>query len=91
MKCEHNDCFTCPYDDCISNVEVEPDRKKPGRKKLTPEEKAQRKEAEKIKRHERWLRDRERCHEIYIQKTEGKVKKRYRVKSKDLASYSGVK
>lgn len=42
MKCEHNDCSTCPYDDCISNVEVEPERKKKGRKKLPEEERLRR-------------------------------------------------
>lgn len=79
MKCEHKDCFTCPYGDCISNVEVEPERKKPGRKKLTPQEREQRKAAEKIARHERYLRDKVKCHEVYIAKSEGKVKRRYKV------------
>ncbi len=34
MKCEHDNCLTCPYPDCIS--EKGP-RKKPGRKALPPE------------------------------------------------------
>lgn len=36
-KCEHKDCFTCPYPDCISNKE--PVKRKRGRKRLAPEEK----------------------------------------------------
>lgn len=40
----HDDCFTCPYKDCIS--ERDPgSRKTPGRKKLSPEEKKARKAA----------------------------------------------
>lgn len=35
MKCTHEDCFTCPYDDCISDKS--PVSKKRGRKKLPPE------------------------------------------------------
>lgn len=38
MACEHSDCFTCPYDDCISDIGPMKERKKPGRKKLPPEE-----------------------------------------------------
>ena len=38
MACEHSDCFTCPYDDCISDIGPMEQRKKPGRKKLPPEE-----------------------------------------------------
>lgn len=35
MACLHDDCFSCPYPDCISKDE--PKKKKPGRKKLPPE------------------------------------------------------
>jgi hypothetical protein len=40
-RCMHNDCFTCPYKDCISNKEPEgyPFAEVKRRKKLTPEEK----------------------------------------------------
>lgn len=41
-KCGCEDCFNCPYADCILNyddIEVEPIRGKRGRKKLPPEEK----------------------------------------------------
>ncbi len=38
MACEHDDCMTCPYPDCISKrgPRKKP-RKKPGRKALPPE------------------------------------------------------
>lgn len=78
MRCTHNNCYTCPYEDCISDVEVEPERKKRGRKKLTVEEREQRKAAEKIARHERYLRERDKCHEVYMIRSEGKVTKRYK-------------
>lgn len=84
MKCTHNNCFTCPYKDCISNVEVDPKRKKPGRKRLTPEEREQRKAAEKIARHERWLRERDKCHELYMIRSEGKVTRRYKKQNKEV-------
>lgn len=43
-RCMHDDCFTCPYKDCIS--ETDPgEHKKPGRKKLSLEEKKARKAA----------------------------------------------
>lgn len=40
-KCNHNDCFTCPYDDCIIgdfevNQEGAKDKRGPGRPKLPP-------------------------------------------------------
>lgn len=81
MKCNHDNCFTCPYPDCISNVEVEPERKKKGRKKLPPEEKARRK---RIARHERYLRERDKCHELYMIRSEGKVTKRYKKLNKEV-------
>ena len=76
MKCEHNDCYTCPYEDCISDVEVEPARKKPGRKPLPPEEKKKRiaaynKEYNRKHRAER--------HERYMKASEGIVKRRYKI------------
>ena len=38
MRCNHNDCFTCPYSDCISNYEpANTPKKKCGRKRLPPE------------------------------------------------------
>lgn len=38
--CEHDDCFTCPYPDCISDKE--PQKRKAGRKKKDPEERKRR-------------------------------------------------
>lgn len=39
MVCEHDNCFTCPYPDCISDTEPMASGKgKPGRKKMNPEE-----------------------------------------------------
>ena len=73
--CTHNDCFTCPYEDCISKVEVEPERKKPGRKKLPLEEKKKRISA---RNHDYYLRNQLKKHELYIEKSEGKVKRRYK-------------
>lgn len=35
MRCEHGDCFTCPYSDCISDKAKV--KGKPGRKKMDPE------------------------------------------------------
>lgn len=83
MKCEHNDCFTCPYGDCISDVEVEPERKKRGRKKLPPEEKAKRKA---LRNHLYYEKHSDRWRNDYYEKSEGKVSRRYKVKSKNLVS-----
>lgn len=45
-SCEHDDCFTCPYPDCISSRD--PKKRKAGRKRLDPEEKKRRiREAQK--------------------------------------------
>lgn len=44
MACLHNDCFTCPYPECISDKDPG-EKKKPGRKKMNPEEKRKRKNA----------------------------------------------
>ena len=42
MKCEHDNCLTCPYPDCISEKgPVNKTKKKPGRKKIDPEVKRQ--------------------------------------------------
>lgn len=39
MACEHDDCMTCPYPDCISKTGPKNRvKKKPGRKKMDPEE-----------------------------------------------------
>ena len=39
MKCEHDNCLTCPYPDCISpnRGPAKKEKKKPGRKRLPPE------------------------------------------------------
>ena len=40
MKCEHDNCLTCPYPDCISAIgPAHKTKKKPGRKRIDPEEK----------------------------------------------------
>lgn len=75
MKCTHDDCFTCPYADCISQYGNT--QSKRGRKPLSAEEKAKRRKAYNKtynKKH------REQNHERYMRKTEGKVKRRYRHK-----------
>lgn len=84
MKCTHDNCYTCPYEDCISDVEVEPERKRPGRKRLTLKQQEQRKAAEKIARHERYLRERDKCHELYMIRSEGKVTRRYKKQNKEV-------
>lgn len=81
MICTHNDCFTCPYGDCISNKEPEKPKAKKGRKKMPPEEKSQRK---KLKCKEYYEQHKEKYREYYLAKTEGKVKHRYRSKNCDL-------
>lgn len=67
MKCQFEDCFACPYDDCILS-DTAPTGAKRGRKPLPPEErKAHRrayqreyyqkhKEELKAKAHKRYLR-----------------------------------
>ena len=75
MKCTHDDCFTCPFEDCISQYGNT--RSKRGRKSLSVEEKAKRRRAYNKtynKKH------REQNHERYMRKSEGKVKRRYRHK-----------
>ena len=42
MKCEHDNCLTCPYPDCIATdkqiaAQAKEHRRKPGRKKIDPE------------------------------------------------------
>lgn len=85
MKCKHDDCFTCPYPDCIVGsgmaytdpVKLEASRQKRcGRKPLSPEEKARRKQE-----YNRLYNQthREELRKKYLEKTEGKVKRRYKV------------
>lgn len=40
-RCGHNDCFTCPFSDCVSDTGPKGEKKK--RKKLTKEEARERK------------------------------------------------
>lgn len=77
MKCTHNDCFTCPYEDCISDVEVEECRKKRGRKPLSLEEKKKRRKQYNAAYNKKHKKEN---HERYMRKSEGVVKKRYRKK-----------
>ena len=47
MICEHDDCYTCPYPDCIASQEseVNKQKKKRGRKPMDPELKKKKKQA----------------------------------------------
>lgn len=74
MKCGHDDCFTCPYPDCISDVHVGPYAKR-GRKPLPPEEKAKRRKAYNKAYTEKHKAER---HALYMIRSEGKVKRRYK-------------
>jgi len=71
--CEHDNCFTCPYPDCISKTE--PKKRKKGRKKLPPEERQKRR---RLRNKIYYAKHREERHEEYMQKSEGKVKRRYK-------------
>lgn len=73
MKCNHSDCFTCPYPDCIADVHDS--AKKCGRKKLPADEKAKRKRAYGKVYYER---NKAKFHEVYMARSEGKVKRRYK-------------
>lgn len=73
--CTHTDCFTCPYEDCISNVEVEPDRKRRGRKPLPPEEKKKRISA---RNHDYYSKNKFKWHKSYIEQSKDTVKQRYK-------------
>lgn len=62
MICEHDDCYTCPYADCIVTDEKEMHRqkKKRGRKPMDPEEKRKKKRAyckEYYKKHKEHFKD----------------------------------
>ena len=66
-KCTHNDCFTCPYPDCISDKD--PVKKKRGRKRLPPEvKKRHRREQQKkyLDKHRKQINERQR--EYYKQR-----------------------
>lgn len=75
MSCLHDDCFTCPYPDCISKTE--PKKRKCGRKKFPPEERMKRR---RLRNKVYYEKHREERHEKYMQASEGKVKRRYRHK-----------
>ena len=77
IKCEHNDCFTCPYPDCISKLDPEERARKRGRKPLPPEERKKRRQSYNLayrKKHKSELQAK------YIERTEGIVKRRYKKK-----------
>lgn len=48
MKCNHNDCFTCPYPDCIKGVRVK--KEKPKATKTKPKKEVVIKEKKKVGR-----------------------------------------
>lgn len=54
LKCTHNDCYTCPYADCISDRA--PKSAKRSRRKLSPEE-LKRHKAESWKKYYNKKRD----------------------------------
>ena len=65
MKCSHNDCFTCPYPDCIADGKdlVE------GRKKLSPQELVERRKATQKRWYEKHKKERkEYYHKRYLKK-----------------------
>ena len=69
-KCTHDDCFTCPYRDCISNRE--PVKRKKGRKRLPPEEKKRHRREQQRKyldKHREQINERQR---EYYQKRKGR-------------------
>ena len=77
MKCEHNDCFTCPYPDCISQEDPEERARKRGRKPLSPEERKRRRQSYNLAyrtKHKAELKEK------YLKRTEGIVKRRYKKK-----------
>lgn len=77
MTCTHNDCFTCPYPDCIveGRVKYQP-KKKRGRKKLSPEVLAQH-------RREYYEKNKEKYQEYY-RKYYQEHKSEYRAREKNL-------
>lgn len=79
MICEHKDCFTCPYDDCISNKD--PKKKKPGRKKIPLEEKRKHRNAYNAKYRKE---HRAELYGKYLERTEAIVTKRYKSKNTKL-------
>ena len=48
-KCNHDNCFTCPYPDCIVDGEIKKNRVK--RRRKLPAEEAKRRRAENNKRY----------------------------------------
>lgn len=75
-KCKHDDCFTCPYADCISDRKAEP--KKRGRKKLDPEELRQRRNARARHYHETHKEE----HRAYMRKYYAEHKEAWRTREK---------
>ena len=76
MNCEHNDCFTCPYKDCIIITKAD-ETKKRGRKKLPPEEIKRRR---KVRSMEYYYSHQDYWHDRYIAKTKNIVAERYKSK-----------
>lgn len=79
MKCEHDNCLTCPYPDCISEKgPADRVKKKPGRKKMDPEEKRQNK---KRWMQEYYIANKERFHkrsQQYYQENADKIREQQR-------------
>ena len=70
-SCMHDDCFTCPYPDCISSRD--PKSKKGGRKTVSEEEKQRRRRASWDRYHDRHKEEiNERRRKAYHKKKEGK-------------------
>ena len=74
IKCKHDDCFTCPYDDCICDKAKKSEKTK--KEKLSPEElKRHRQETNKkyYNRNSSWISEYKR--ELYKKKKAGRIEK----------------
>lgn len=69
MKCTHNDCFTCPYDDCICDLAPKGTTGK--RKKLTQEEAKARRAQYNKKYYDKNRSKYQQLHRDYYRKKKG--------------------
>lgn len=69
MKCTHNDCFSCPYDDCI--CETSPGRSSKKRQQLSPAEKKARKAQANAKYYAKNQSRYQQLHRDYYRKKKG--------------------
>lgn len=79
MKCTHEDCITCPYPDCISSSgPVNRVKKKPGRKRLSPEEKRARRKARDHRYYEKHKEKFSAYYKEYNKKNSERIKEKQR-------------